>query len=111
LQACDAPVPQESHAVFVKRVVAVPGDEVAIVAGHVVLNGVTQREPYIAPCRPGDPCSFPVPVRVPAGEYYVLGDNRGDSDDSRFWGPVPRAWIIGTAVHCAVLDMLCRPLR
>ena len=48
---------------------------------------------------------------MPPDEYYLLGDNRGVSDDSRFWGPVPRAWIIGTVVDCSLLDTLCRPAR
>jgi signal peptidase I len=48
---------------------------------------------------------------VPAGEYYVLGDNRGSSDDSRFWGPVPGTWIIGTVVHCSLLDTICHTAR
>jgi signal peptidase I len=110
-QPCDAPVPQESDSVFVKRVVAGPGDLIAIVDGHVVRNGVRERDPYIAACGPGTSCSFPTAVRVPPDEYYVLGDNRGVSDDSRFWGPVPSAWIIGTVVHCSLLDTVCHPAR
>ena len=39
----------------------------------------------------------PVMCRVPAGDYYMMGDNRGDSDDSRYWGPVPQRYIIGVA--------------
>ena len=110
-QPCNAGVPDESPRVFVKRVVAGPGDLIAIVDGRAVRNGVRASEPYIAPCGPGAPCSFPTPVRVPAGEYYLLGDNRGASDDSRFWGPVPRAWIIGTVVRCKLLDTVCHPVR
>jgi signal peptidase I len=108
---CGLPVAQESRAVFVKRVVAGPGDVVALVDGHVIRNGVRQREPYVATCGAGAQCSFPTPIRVPAGEYYLLGDNRGVSDDSRFWGPVPGAWIIGTVVRCSLLNTLCQPLR
>jgi signal peptidase I len=107
-QPCDAPVPDESSRVFVKRVVAGPGDLIAIVDGHVVRNGIRESEPYVAPCGPGAGCSFPTAVRVPGDEYYMLGDNRGVSDDSRFWGPVPSAWIIGTVVHCSLLDTVCR---
>ncbi|HEY4827411.1 MAG TPA: signal peptidase I [Solirubrobacteraceae bacterium] len=110
-QACGAPVAQESSAIFVKRVVAGPGDVVSIVDGHVIRNGVREDDPYIAPCATGDQCNFPTPVRVPTGEYYMLGDNRGVSDDSRFWGPVPGAWIIGTVVRCSWLDTICRPVR
>jgi signal peptidase I len=97
-QPCDAPVSQESGAVFVKRVVAGPGDLVAIVDGHAVRNGIRESDPYIAPCAAGAACSFPTAVRVPPDEYYLLGDNRGVSDDSRFWGPVPISWVIGHAL-------------
>ena len=110
-QPCGVPVPQESKATFVKRVIAGPGDTVAVVNGHAVVNGVTQSEPYIAPCASSTPCSFPIPVRVPAGDYYMLGDNRGTSDDSRYWGPVPAAWIIGTVVRCTALRTVCHAVR
>ena len=110
-QACDLALPQESGAVFVKRVVAGPGDVVALVDGHVVLNGTRQGEPYIEPCSGQSTCTFPTSITVPAGEYYLLGDNRGVSDDSRFWGPVPSAWIIGTLVRCSLLDTICHPVR
>jgi signal peptidase I len=110
-QPCDAAVPQESTAVLVKRVVAGPGDLIAIVDGHAVRNGVRESEPYVASCGPGAACSFPSAVRVPPDEYYLLGDNRGVSDDSRFWGPVPSGWIIGTVVHCSLLDTVCHPVR
>jgi signal peptidase I len=109
--ACGLGVAQESRAVFVKRVVAGPGDVISILDGHVIRNGTRQRDPYIAPCAARAQCSFPTPIRVPAGEYYVLGDNRGVSDDSRFWGPVPGAWIIGTVVRCSLLDTFCQPVR
>jgi signal peptidase I len=110
-QPCDAAVPQESPRVFVKRVVAGPGDLISIVDGHAVLDGVRENDPYIAPCGPGSACSFPSPVRVPPDEYYLLGDNRGTSDDSRFWGPVPSTWIIGIVVRCSLLDTVCHPVR
>jgi signal peptidase I len=111
-QPCGVPLPQESNSTFIKRVVAGPGDTVAIVNGHAVVNGVTQSAPYIEPCTSGEAtCSFPTPVRVPAGDYYMLGDNRGTSDDSRFWGPVPGAWIIGTVVHCSDLRTVCRAVH
>ncbi len=42
-------------------------------------------------------CNFPKPITIPPDHYFMMGDNRGASDDSRFWGPVPREWIIGKA--------------
>lgn len=78
---------------------------ISLVNGYVIRNGVRRAEPYIAACGVGAECSFPTPIRVPAGEYYLLGDNRGLSDDSR------GAWILGTVVHCSLLNTLCRPLR
>jgi signal peptidase I len=106
-QPCGLATAQESSAVFIKRVVAGPGDTIAIVDGHAVRDGTTLNEPYIGQCTDQQTCDFPIPVRVPAGEYYMLGDNRGISDDSRFWGPVPSSWIIGTAVSCTLLDTIC----
>jgi len=95
-QACSTPTAQESDQSFIKRVVAGPGDKLAVRNGKVILNGEPQPEPYAAPCGT-DPslCNFPTPVTIPPGDYFLLGDNRGQSDDSRFWGPVPKAWIIG----------------
>jgi signal peptidase I len=96
-QACDVAQRQESALTFVKRVVGLPGDHLRIVGGHVYRNGHRERDGYIDRCAQGDPCDFPQPIVVPKGDYYMMGDNRGQSDDSRFWGPVPRAWIIGKA--------------
>jgi signal peptidase I len=96
-EACDAPTPQESSQTFIKRVVGVPGDRISIVNGHVIRNGKPANEPYIEPCGAGSSCNFPGTITVPPGDYFMMGDNRGVSDDSRFWGPVPDKWIIGVA--------------
>jgi signal peptidase I len=82
---------------FIKRIVAGPGDRVAVEDGHVILNGKRQKESFIAPCGGGDGCNLPTAITVPKDHYFMMGDNRGSSDDSRFWGPVPRDWIIGNA--------------
>jgi signal peptidase I len=96
-QPCGVAQSQESSQTFIKRVVGLPGDMIKIVAGHVYRDGVREKDPYIAPCGVDGSCNFPRAIRVPANDYYLMGDNRGESDDSRFWGPVPKAWIIGRA--------------
>jgi signal peptidase I len=96
-EACDQPTPQRASINFIKRVVAGPGDHLSIVDGHVILNGKRQKEPFTEPCGGGEDCTYPRTITIPAGHYFMMGDNRGSSDDSRFWGPVPRKWIIGQA--------------
>jgi signal peptidase I len=96
-QPCGAPTTGRSDVNFIKRVVAGPGDRLAIRGGRVVLNGKLQKESYIRPCGGGEACDFPQAITVPPGHWFMMGDNRGSSDDSRFWGPVPKKWIIGGA--------------
>jgi signal peptidase I len=96
-QACSRPTSGKSDQNFIKRVVAGPGDTLAIRNGRAVLNGKLQKESFIEPCQPGGECNFPDPIRIPKDHWFMMGDNRGRSDDSRFWGPVPRDWIIGDA--------------
>ena len=96
--ACDRPTAQQSTQTFVKRVVGLPGDRISILNGHVIRNGVQERSPYARQCGGGPNCNFPQTITIPAGHYFMMGDNRGDSDDSRFWGPVPQKSIIGVAV-------------
>jgi signal peptidase I len=97
LQACDLPTPTPSSQTFIKRVVGGPGDRISIVGGHVIRNGVREHDPYIEPCGVDSSCNFPKPIVIPPGHYFMMGDNRGESDDSRFWGPVPDKWVIGVA--------------
>jgi len=94
---CSEPVPKEAGVNFIKRVVAGPGDTIKIIEGHVIRNGKRESDSYIKPCPGVSECNFPVAIKVPAGHWFMMGDNRGESDDSRFWGPVPTGWIIGGA--------------
>ncbi|MBI5106897.1 MAG: signal peptidase I [Solirubrobacterales bacterium] len=96
-QACDRPTKDESDVNFIKRVVGVPGDRIAIRDGHVYRNGKREKDSYIAACEGGTGCDFPTPITIPPDHYFMMGDNRGQSADSRFWGPVPKDWIIGGA--------------
>lgn len=96
-QPCAVPQKQESSETFIKRVVGVGGDRISIVGGHVIRNGVKEKDPYIAPCDGNGTCNFPGTITVPRGDFYMMGDNRPDSEDSRFWGPIPKSWIIGKA--------------
>ena len=95
-EPCPRSTSKEASQYFVKRVIGLPGDRISITDGHPVINGKPLwNEPYILPCVDSGSCYFPHAMTVPRGEYFMLGDNRGDSDDSRFWGPIPGAWIIG----------------
>jgi signal peptidase I len=99
-QACDRPTPKESSQNYIKRLVAGPGDTLKIIDGRVYRNGKLESAPYarLTGCTSTNPdCNYPTPIKIPPGYYFMMGDNRDFSDDSRFWGPVPRSWIIGEA--------------
>lgn len=78
--------------------VGLPGDTLEISHGDVYRNGVKETGSYIQACTDPSTCTFSKTITVPKGDYYMMGDNRGNSDDSRYWGPVPQSWIIGTAL-------------
>lgn len=96
-QPCDRPTQRAAGDTYVKRVVGLPGDTLQISHGYVYRNGVRETGSYLQPCTDPSACTFGQAIVVPKGEYYMMGDNRGDSDDSRYWGPVPQSWIIGSA--------------
>ena len=94
-QLCPKPGETRAAVTFVKRVIAGPGDRLAIRGGRVILDGKPLAEPYARACRGAPGCEFEAEITVPDGHWYMVGDNRGASDDSRFWGPVPEDWITG----------------
>lgn len=105
--ACAKPVPRPSTVLAIKRVVAGPGDQIYLSAGHIYRRAtgssgfVRQADAYTRACGGAPMCSFPTPIEVPADHWYVLGDNRGESSDSRFWGAIPTSWIVGIGTGCA----------
>jgi signal peptidase I len=95
---CAKPTPNRSDSNFIKRVIGLPGDMVSVRNNHAYINGKALTEPYINKGTLCDNlCNLPKPIKVPPGHFFMMGDNRGESDDSRDWGPVPKKWIIGHA--------------
>jgi signal peptidase I len=97
-EACPQSTPAESDQIFIKRVVAAPGDTIAVANGSVVRDGVLQFQAFATVCDAAAGCNLPTAITVPTGEWFLMGDDRQSSDDSRFWGPIPRAWIVGKVV-------------
>ncbi len=93
-------VERELHQADRRRARAI---EIYIKEGHVYRKAagkstfVREKDSYIRECGSSPECNFPTPIKIPAGHWFMMGDNRGESDDSRFWGPVPTGWIIGEA--------------
>jgi signal peptidase I len=81
---------------YIKRVIGMPGDRVEVNRGTVVVNGEALVEDYV-PMEFRDDNSMPAKT-IPTDEYFVLGDHRSSSNDSRSWGMVPRRYIYGKAV-------------
>ena len=88
--------PRDPSVSFIKRVVALPGDTVEIRSGRLIVNGVAAPESYL-PGSYRDNDNFP-PTEIGKGFYFVLGDHRRSSNDSRSWGEVPERYIYGRAV-------------
>ena len=88
---------------LVKRVIALPGEIIALEDGRVLINGRLYPEPFLPPNLRNDtypgpstaPYALHAAYRVPAGDVYVMGDNRPDSCDSRYWGPIRQSTIVG----------------
>ena len=88
--------PRDLQLSYIKRIIAVPGDRLRIDHGQVFVNGKAIQEPYV-PAEFRDTRSYDETI-VPKDEYFVLGDHRSDSQDSRYFGPVKRDLIYGKAV-------------
>jgi len=88
--------PADPSKSYIKRVIAVPGDTVEIAGGTVIVNGQPVQEQYVTE-EYRDRQSI-APLTIPPANYFVLGDHRSSSNDSRNWGTVPRKYIYGKAV-------------
>lgn len=88
--------PRDPSVDFIKRVIGLPGDRIQIVDGRVYVNDRLLREPYVPPMY-DDYGNFPATL-VPPDDYFVLGDHRNSSNDSRSWGFLDRQYIFGRAV-------------
>ena len=80
---------------LVKRVIGLPGDTVSSAAGQVDINGTPLKEPWLVK---GTVTTGIQKQKIPPGKYWVMGDNRSDSQDSRFFGPIPKSLIVGRVV-------------
>jgi len=88
---------------LVKRVIGLPGETISLSGGQVYINGKLLAEPWLvsseqgitAPGPSGAAYSLLQPYKIPAGDVYVMGDNRTVSCDSRYWGPIPESSIVG----------------
>lgn len=83
---------------YIKRIIGLPGDTITLTLDTVAVNGVTLHEPYITLAPPGETENpSPQTVKLDESQYFVMGDNRTDSQDSRFFGPITQRDIIGKA--------------
>ena len=88
--------PLDKSKSFIKRVIGLPGETIELRGGRLYVNGAAQKEIYIPPSYL-DGSSYG-PITIPEGNYFVMGDHRDSSNDSRVFGPVGRPYIYGKAV-------------
>jgi signal peptidase I len=96
-QACPQPTDDRSDTNFIKRIVGVPGDRLKVMGGQVFIDGKAQDESFARLDDSCGICNLPQEITIPEGHYFMMGDNRGASADSREWGPIPEKWMIGKA--------------
>jgi signal peptidase I len=90
--------PQSPEVAYVKRLIGLPGEKIEMVGRTVYINGQPLKEDYTQYIDAGSIYERYGPFQVPEGKYFAMGDNRDNSQDSRFWGYVPRDHIIGKAL-------------
>jgi signal peptidase I len=96
-EACPRPTPERSDTNFIKRIVATGGDRLKVIDGRAYVNGRRQDESFARIDPSCGICNLPREITIPKGYYFMMGDNRGASADSRIWGPIPKDWMIGKA--------------
>jgi signal peptidase I len=89
--------PADPSQSFIKRIIGLPGEEIEISEGKVLVNGKALEESYVDPVTNQSARSYNK-INLPNDNFFVMGDNRDNSNDSRFWGPVPRKFIYGKFV-------------
>ncbi len=99
--------PRDPRQTYVKRVIGLPGETVAMRNGQMFIDGKLLPEPYRVRAAHGDMA----PQFVPHDQYFVMGDNRDVSDDSRYWGDLPRRLIVGRAALCYWPPQQCQVLK
>lgn len=89
--------PADPSKSYIKRIIGLPNEEVELSSGNVLISGSNLTESYVNPKNNQARLSSDV-IKIPEDSYYVMGDNRDNSNDSRFWGPLPRKFIYGKFV-------------
>ncbi|MDP8944136.1 MAG: signal peptidase I [Actinomycetota bacterium] len=97
-QPCPRPTGAPAREYFIKRVAALPGERVTVIGGIVHVDGRPLEEPYARADRACYRCNLRRAIVVPPGHLFVMGDHRAATNDSRTWGPLPRASLVGRVI-------------